>query len=418
MQHLLVNLVALGTALVITAPSGGTPQTVPPPIAHPGPAASPPAALSAAEPGTGVRVRTLSPRLVHGRSAAPSTDRLDTAPFSLVALTWRGPGEPDFLVRTRPAASRWTAWREVHPLGEDGPDVGSSEARHSGVNGTNLVWVGESHGVQVKVPGGAPEDLKLVLIDAGRRPGDSARRGGASVRDAVHAPDRDHGTSTAALSTAATAGTRTQRAASDQTVPPPVLRFRHEWGADESLRSDPPTYNTAMKQAHVHHTAGTNDYRRSDVPAIIRGMYAYHTRSLGWSDIGYNFVVDRFGRIWVGRAGGARHNVRGAHTLGFNHQSFGVAAIGNFEHRGPSAALVRGVSRLAAWKLDRAGRRPAGRIGNTSLGSHKYPAGTKVVLPVIDGHRDTGATACPGEVLYERLPRIRKRAQTRVDSFG
>jgi hypothetical protein len=153
----------------------------------------------------------------------------------------------------------------------------------------------------------------------------------------------------------------------------------------------------------VHHTVNVNRYSRSDVPAIIRGIYAYHTQSLGWSDIGYNFLVDRFGRIWVGRYGGRRHAVIGAHTFGYNHLSTGVAAIGNFETRKPSQRMRRALGRLLAWKLGRHG--VAARDRRVSLERHRFDA--------INGHRDAGQTACPGDKLYRRLDDVRRIAVRR-----
>ncbi len=87
------------------------------------------------------------------------------------------------------------------------------------------------------------------------------------------------------------------------------------------------------------------------MPAIIRGIYAYHTQSKGWSDVGYNFLVDRFGRIWEGRYGGVDRPVVGAHTLGYNDDAFAMSAIGNFETAQPSAAMLDAYGRLFAWKL-------------------------------------------------------------------
>ena len=92
-----------------------------------------------------------------------------------------------------------------------------------------------------------------------------------------------------------------------------------------------------IKAGFVHHTVNANDYTAEQVPAIIRGIYAYHTQSRGWSDIGYNFLVDRFGRIWEGRYGGVDRPVVGAHTLNYNEESFAMSAIGNFETAQPSA---------------------------------------------------------------------------------
>jgi hypothetical protein len=107
--------------------------------------------------------------------------------------------------------------------------------------------------------------------------------------------------------------------------------------------------------------------------------------------------------------------VRGAHTLGFNHSSTGVAVIGNLDQRRPRRDVVRAVARLAAWKLDREGRDAVGKVGVRSQGSDRYREGRWVRLPVIDGHRDTNHTACPGEHLYDRLPAIRTKAQRRID---
>ncbi len=153
------------------------------------------------------------------------------------------------------------------------------------------------------------------------------------------------------------------------------------------------------------------------MPGILRGMYRYHTQTLGWFDIGYNFLVDRFGRAWVGRSGGANRLVRGAHTLGFNERSVGIAVIGNLDERRPSAKAVSTVIKLAAWKLDRYGRMATGRVVVRSTGSDKYAEDERVRLPVIDGHRDTNDTACPGEYLYAKLPEIRRRTQWRINHW-
>jgi uncharacterized protein with LGFP repeats len=200
-------------------------------------------------------------------------------------------------------------------------------------------------------------------------------------------------------------------------APRPPLLYRGQWGADESWRNGGPYFGRTIQQVHIHHTATGNDYTRSDVPALIRGMYRYHTHNLGWSDIGYNFLVDRFGRSWVGRAGGAAKTVRGAHTLGFNHTSTGISVIGNYEGASPSEAVIAAIVRIAAWKLDRFHRKPTGWIPVYSHGSDKYPEGRTVGLRVIDGHRDTNYTACPGARLYSKLGTIRNRTQRRVDAW-
>ena len=136
------------------------------------------------------------------------------------------------------------------------------------------------------------------------------------------------------------------------------------------------------------------------MPAILRSIYAYHVKSRGWSDIGYNFLVDRFGRIWEGRYGGIDQPVVGAHTLNYNDYSFAMSAIGNFETVQPTDAMLRAYGQLFAWKLSLHGVNPAST-------SQKIGRGT---FQAINGHRDAGSTACPGKYLYAQLPLIRQYA--------
>ena len=196
----------------------------------------------------------------------------------------------------------------------------------------------------------------------------------------------------------------------------PEMSGRGVWGADESWRNGAPRYCATIEQVHVHHTANSNDYAEQDVPALLRGIYRYHTHSLGWSDIAYNFLVDRFGRAWVGRAGGAGRPVRGAHTLGFNATSSGIAVIGNYDLVAPSIETLTAVVNLAAWKLSMYGRDPEGTAAVVSEGSDKYARAQVAVLPVIDGHRDTNDTACPGQLLYDQLPEVRRLVQERIQA--
>ncbi len=318
------------------------------------------------------------------------TGRLTTTAYEMVGFTWHGP-DPDLRVRTRTAGA-WGRWLPAPAL-TDVPDQGSGEGR-AGTRGSQPLWVGPSDGVQVSVRGAWPGDLALVLIDPGELAGDRA----ASARPALPR-------------------TGTARTAEPTAAPRPEILSRRTWGADETWRNSAPRRNRTIKQVHLHHTATGNDYSRRDVPALIRGMYRYHTHDLGWSDIGYNFLVDRFGRSWVGRAGGPAKPIRGAHTLGFNHTSTGIAVIGNFEDAGPRDEVIRAVVRLASWKLDRYDRDPSGSARVYSHGSDRYAEGTRVRLPVIDGHRDTNETACPGQDLYDLLPVIRRRAERRVERF-
>ena len=214
----------------------------------------------------------------------------------------------------------------------------------------------------------------------------------------------------------AAAGPLARTDAGTTVVARPPMSGRAVWGADESWRNGGPRYNATIEQVHVHHTANSNDYTEDDVPALLRGIYRYHTHSLGWSDIAYNFLVDRFGRAWIGRAGGAARPVRGAHTLGFNATSSGIAVIGNYDLVAPSIETLTAVVNLAAWKLSMYGRDPEGTAAVISEGSDKYARSQVAVLPVIDGHRDTNDTACPGQLLYDQLPEVRRLVQERIQA--
>ncbi|WP_460797673.1 N-acetylmuramoyl-L-alanine amidase [Nocardioides pacificus] len=344
-------------------------------------------------------------RSARAGSAVRRTAALPTSGFRMVALTWQDQAAGRGLAfRTRTQAG-WGPWTTAEPL----TDVADgAEGRAARVSGSQLAWVPRSDAVQVRIRGGQPRGLSLVLLDPAARPSD-ARPAAPAATSA--------GTASRA-STVSRTGTVQARAGERRFAPRPWLLGRKQWGARESWRTSPPRYNRRIQQVHVHHTATGNSYSRADVPAMIRGMYSYHTRDLGWSDLGYNFLVDKFGRAWVGRAGGPNKPVRGAHTLGFNHTSVGVALIGNHEGVAPWKRAVTKLVRLSAWKLDRAGKRPAGTSRVRSQGSDRFPAGQRVWLKAIDGHRDTNQTACPGGDLHDLLPGIRRRAQRLADRHG
>ncbi|HEX6054698.1 MAG TPA: cell wall-binding repeat-containing protein, partial [Intrasporangium sp.] len=166
--------------------------------------------------------------------------------------------------------------------------------------------------------------------------------------------------------------------------------------ADESVR-DPsePDYGV-VDGAVVHHTAGSNSYTADQVPGIIEGIYEYHVNGHGWRDIGYNFLVDRFGRIWEGRYGGMDKAVVGAHAAGVNSVMFGASVLGDFETAEPPSAVTTALRNLIAWKAD----------------VHRFDVlGTTVVDGTtynnISGHRNVNATDCPGQYLYAKLPALR-----------
>ncbi len=151
---------------------------------------------------------------------------------------------------------------------------------------------------------------------------------------------------------------------------------RLSWGADESIRRGPPTYAPAVRFAIVHHTAGRNDYSRAEAAAIVKGIQLFHVQGNGWNDIGYNFLVDRFGTIYEGRFGGIDRNVVGAHALGFNTGSVGIALLGTYGDTKPSAAAQDAIARLIAWRLDLAHVDPTSSLTFVSGGSERYASGS------------------------------------------
>src|SRR6186997_690628 len=290
-----------------------------------------------------------------------------TSPFQLVGVHWQGPGRLELRIRK---ASGWSAWRPVRAEVEDMPDVSSREAR--AMRGWRLgepVWVGRGVGLEVRAIGHVTRARALT------------------VRSPV---------SKVPLRSVAAAGL-------------PRIVPRSGWQADESIVRAKPQYADALRMAFVHHTAGTNGYTRLQAPAILRAIELYHVKGNGWNDIGYNALVDRFGTVYEGRAGGVGRNVVGAHAKGFNTGSFGIAVMGDFRTVDPPAAAVDSLVRTLAWRLDLAHVDPLATFNGISSGNERFKPGIPVFLRAIAGHRDTGLTTCPGQRLYDLIPTIAKR---------
>ncbi|MFB7031768.1 MULTISPECIES: N-acetylmuramoyl-L-alanine amidase [unclassified Streptomyces] len=201
-----------------------------------------------------------------------------------------------------------------------------------------------------------------------------------------------------------------QAAAAPYIGPRPAIVTRKGWGADESIREKTFVYTNTIKAAFVHHSATGNNYTCAQAPSVLRSIYRYHVLSSGWRDFGYNFAVDKCGNIYEGRAGGVDKPVLGAHTLGFNTSTMGIAVLGTFSTSAPPAASVTAVARLTAWKLGLHGINPVGSVTLTSGGGNLYAKGTKVKFHAIAGHRDGFATDCPGSLLYGKLGTARTSA--------
>ncbi|WP_149822558.1 peptidoglycan recognition protein family protein [Streptomyces tailanensis] len=195
-------------------------------------------------------------------------------------------------------------------------------------------------------------------------------------------------------------------------APRPPIVPRARWLAGDARSQPPARYDDRVTAVFIHHTDSPIDYDCADAPRIIRYLYAGQTGAKDWDDIGYNFLVDRCGTIYEGRAGGVDRPVTGAHTQGFNHRTTGIAALGTFTAGVPvPQAMTDAIAALAAWKLGLTGLDPRGSVRLTSSNSlSRYAAGTTALLPTLAGHSDGYMTSCPGAALAERLPAIRELA--------
>ena len=250
-----------------------------------------------------------------GRLLAAESSTQKVKGFLTVGATWapRSPlSEAAISLQVRSVTKgHWTKWESLEYHNEHGPDAATSTSRP----GTEPTVIGRVDGVQLRVftkSGVAPAGLQLALVDPGVGKVRTVR-----VKAATASPAKR------AVLAAATTGAM-------PIAPKPSILTRADWGADETLRSGNPSYGT-IQASFVHHTVNANDYTKEQVPALLRSIYAYHVKARGWSDIGYNYLVDRFGQIWEGRYGGIDKAVIGAHTLGYNEVGFAMSAIGNYD---------------------------------------------------------------------------------------
>jgi len=344
-------------------------------------------------------------------------------PFSMVGVTAADLESSVTQLRAKLSDGSWGEW--ITPDLVDGS---------SGKQGTEPVFVGETNAVQILVT---------------QKEGTAAAAGTADATDPAHrapevpaaetpAPQADSdatqplGYTPAAVSKPLRQATLTANDVAavlinpgsgpqdanlaDIATPTSVngvkIISRSAWGANEGIRCQNPTYDDSTGGATVHHTAETNNYTREQSAGIVRGIYAYHAQSLGWCDIGYNVLVDRFGQIFEGRFGGLDRPVQGAHAGGFNENTVGIAMMGNFVNEPAPAATIESVGKYLGWRLKLANLNPKGQVTMYSEGTQysKYPLGQRVVLPTIFAHRDVGYTECPGSAAYAQMDQIRNIA--------
>jgi hypothetical protein len=284
----------------------------------------------------------------------------DTPRFNLVGLHWRGSGE--VLFRTRTLSGRWSRWRHAD----------AENAKGAWRLGAPL-WTGASDRIQY------------------RRVGEIRRLRAHFVWSPVEA---------APVRTVSLAGA-------------PLIIPRSAWGANELIKRGAPRYASRLGFAVVHHTAGSNSYSRAQSAAIVRAIQLYHVRGNGWNDLGYNFLVDKYGQVFEGRSGGVDRNVIGAHAQGFNTGGTGVAVLGSYQSARLPVLGETALANLIAWRLDVAHVDPLSTFDWISSGNPRFPSGVPVAMRAIVGHRDVGFTQCPGSAVYSRFgPLVQAVART------
>jgi hypothetical protein len=309
--------------------------------------------------------------------------------FNLVGLRWRGSDGARVALRVRRGGD-WGPW--MHAAREDSDQAEGDERQAAREVVTDPVWVGEAEALEVR----ADRPLR------GLRASFENTTGTATAADRARTAMRETALGGLALLGVADA------AAADSA---PRVVPRAAWERGQCTPRRAPSEGV-VRAAFVHHTADGAAYTREESPDVVLAMCRYHRNSNGWNDLGYNFVVDAYGQVFEGRAGGADRPVVGAHAQGWNSQSTGIAVIGEYGTAGISEAAAGALSRLLAWKLALHGVRPDDTVVLESAGgaANRYPAGRRVRFHTVSGHRDGDSTACPGNALYAQLPALRSRA--------
>ena len=337
----------------------------------------------------------MAPPALSAAGSGPVTSPVLRAPrrFNLVGLRWSGSAEPRVAMRVRRAGGSWSDWVAVGSGADHGPDPGTGEGRAGGAS--DPVWAGEADELQYRLSRRV-SGLRLHFVNT---------LGTATAADRART----------ALRRGANAGVRlaarvlgaVEAGAQD---PQPEIAPRSAWENGQCQPRSAPAYRE-VKVAFVHHTVSANEYTAEQVPAMLLSICRYHRNSNGWNDVGYNFLVDKYGRLWEGRAGGIDRPVVGAHTTGMNTQSFAVSNIGDHSTLPAGEPAMEAMSKLIRWKLPLHGQPTTGTatvVSNGGSNSH-FEAGEEATLERVSGHRDANSTACPGQSLYDQLPQLRER---------
>jgi len=351
----------------------------------PQPAGAATEAISAASKAKAeVRGQKVSERRADGDTATVS----GAGPFKGAGVSWdaSGPEVTEVKMRLKAVDGGYGPWETM--------ELHDAETIHEGRLAANiLLSVQDADAAQVKVStadGSDPSDVRIHLVNPGTMATDGDRVG----------------TTVSALNLTSSQVDKLK----------PTVLSRAQWGADESKRTWRPAAITP-KAVAIHHTASSNNYTREQAPAQLRSIYLYQAVSLGWGDIGYSFLVDKYGTAYEGQYGSLQQIHVGGHTSGYNGQVLAISALGNYETAAAPQAMVDKIEALAAWQMAKYKIDPAGSVSLTNVGGRSNviaPVGATTVLPTIFGHYSTSYTACPGANLIKQLPQIRKDTAARM----
>ena len=297
-----------------------------------------------------------SPGKAPGWQSSPVAIPLEQPePFIAVSLAWTGESR-SFDVRFSTDGRQWKGWVTLHldPHGEQRPERYVSELYYADA---------DSRYVQFRATGPV-EQIQAHFYNPG-----------VTEKEAVPSEEAV-----------------TLRGPDYCPCPQPGFQDRDDWCPNGSCPPNPNPDFTNATHLIVHHSAGTNT--ATDWAAVVRSIWDFHVFTRGWSDIGYNWLVDPNGVIYEGRGDG----ILGAHFCGTNGSTMGTCVLGDFTAITPTQEALDALTELLAWKSCDNDIDPLGEAFHPSSG---------LTLDNISGHRDGCPTACPGDLFYPLLPGVR-----------
>lgn len=312
-------------------------------------------------------------------------------PFNAAAISWQSarPSGSEVVLELRASADgkQWSEWFRAEPLENIAPDGGALKSQLIVLRGRYLQYSVTLYAADPALPP-ATGNIQITYIDSSQGPTVTRVQGSAA-----------------------------KRRPGDVSMPPVVSRAA--WGSPEPNSSSrwPPSYRDWTKIA-LHDTVTKNN--DPDPAATMRAIWYYHANTLGWGDIGYNYLIDSYGNIYEGRFGG--ENVTGGHVLPcYNPGSIGVALLGDHRYAPMSDAMASALEALVTAKTYQHNIDP---LGSSDFGGNDYD-GTywHRWLNNLFAHRDLSGSCGnnhqdPGDYAYGRMPEFRQVAAGSYMTYG